>query len=121
MTLVDHRTRRDGDALVVDLTWRADPWASRSDYTVSVQAHGDSWTAQDDGTPALGAIPTLKWLPGMVIRDRHRIQLPADLPADAPYRVTVGVYDAFSLEPLPVTDGERVRLGQGQAVEIDRR
>jgi hypothetical protein len=121
MTLVDHRTHRDGDELVVDLTWRADPWASRSDYTVSVQAHGDTWTAQDDGTPALGAIPTLKWLPGMVIRDRHRIQLPADLPEDAPYRVTVGVYDAFSLEPLPVTDGERVRQGQGQAVEIDRR
>lgn len=121
MTLIDHRTRRDGNELVVDLTWRADPWASRSDYTVSVQAHGDDWTAQDDGTPALGAIPTLKWLPGMVIHDRHRIRLPADLPEDAPYRVTVGVYDAFSLEPLPVTDGELVRQGQGQAVEIDRR
>ncbi len=99
----------------MDLTWRADRDAATSDYTVSVQAHGDGWSAQDDGTPALGAIPTLKWLPGMVIHDRHRLQLPADLPADAPFRVTVGVYDAFSLEPLPVTDAERVRLGQGQS------
>ena len=118
MSLVSHVVRRSGDELIIDLTWRADAWASRSDYTVSVQAHGEGWSTQDDGTPALGAIPTLKWLPGMVIHDRHRMKLPAGLPADAPYRVTVGVYDAFSLEPLPVTDGELVRRGQGQAVEI---
>jgi hypothetical protein len=111
---------RVGNELLVDLTWRADEAAARSDYTVSVQAHGDTWQAQDDGTPAMGAIPTLKWLPGQVIHDRHRIQLPADLAADAPFHVSVGVYDAFSLEPLPVTDAERVKQGQGQAAEVWR-
>jgi hypothetical protein len=54
----------------------------------------------------------------MVIHDRHRLALPPGTPPDAPYRVTVGVYDAFSLDPLPVTDAERVRRGQGQAAEI---
>jgi hypothetical protein len=120
MTLVHTRIERLADQLLVDLTWRADATAADSDYTVSVQAHGDGWSAQDDGTPALGAIPTLKWLPGMVIHDRHRLQLPAGLPLDAPFHVTVGVYDAFSLEPLPVTDAERVRQGQGQAAEVWR-
>jgi hypothetical protein len=120
MTLSASTVRRDGDELLVDLTWRAEAGAADSDYTVSVQAHGEGWSAQDDGTPALGAIPTLKWLPGMVIHDRHRLRLPAGLPADAPFHVTVGVYDAFSLEPLPVTDAERVRQGQGQAAEVYR-
>lgn len=117
MALAASSVARHGDQLVVDLEWQAGA-AYRSDYTVSVQARGDGWSAQDDGTPALGAIPTLKWLPGMRIRDRHRVALPPGVPPDAPYRVTVGVYDAFSLEPLPVTDAERVRQGQGQAVEI---
>lgn len=120
MTLLGSQVQREGAELRVDLRWRAEPWAARSDYTVSVQAQGEGWQAQDDGTPALGAFPTLKWLPGMVIHDRHRIALPLDLPPDAPYRVTVGVYDAFSLAPLPVTDAERVRQGQGQAAEIAR-
>jgi len=118
MSLVAHDVRREDGEIVVDLTWRAER-AYESDYTVSVQVHGEGWDAQDDGTPALGAIPTLKWLRGMVVHDRHRVPLPAGVPPDAPFRVTVGVYDAFSLEPLAVTDGERVRRGEGQAVEVD--
>jgi hypothetical protein len=119
MLLLESAVEREGGELIVDLTWRSE-LAHRSDYTVSVQVHGEGWQAQHDGIPALGAIPTLKWLPGMVIHDRHRIRLPDDLPPDAPYRVIVAVYDAFDFEPLPITDGELVREGQGQAVEIDR-
>jgi hypothetical protein len=118
MTLDRARVRRDGDSAVVDLDWRAGMLAHASDYTVSVQARGQGWSAQHDGTPALGAIPTLKWLPGMRIHDRHRVELPDDLAPDAPFTVTVGVYDAFSLEPLPVTNGERVRRGEGQAAVV---
>jgi hypothetical protein len=107
----------EGAELVVDLTWLAER-AHASDYTVSVQVHGDGWRAQHDGTPALGAIPTLKWLAGMRVRDRHRIPLPAGVDADAPYHITVGVYDAFSLEPLPVTRRDLAAQGQGQSVVI---
>jgi hypothetical protein len=66
-------------------------------------------------------IPTLKWLPGMVVRDRHRLALPPGLDADADYELTVGVYDAFSLEPLAVTDGDRAAAGQGIAARIRAR
>jgi hypothetical protein len=117
MWLVDTAVRREGDQLVVDLTWLAEH-AFVSDYTVSVHARGDGWSAQHDGTPAQGAIPTLKWLPGMVIHDRHRIDLPSDVPPGSPYALTVGVYDAFSLEPLPVTHRDLVSAGQGQRVVI---
>jgi hypothetical protein len=106
-----------GDDLVVDLTWLAER-AFESDYTVSVQVRGEGWSAQHDGIPATGAIPTLKWLPGMRISDRHRVQLPPDLPPDAPFTVTVAVYDAFSLEPLPVARRDLAEAGQGQAVVI---
>jgi hypothetical protein len=34
--------------------------------------------------------------------------------------MVMGTNDAFSLEPLPVTDAERVRQGQGQAAEVYR-
>jgi len=121
MSLLKSTIRRNPRDLTVDLTWRADPFASLSDYTVSVQAAAAdaTWRAQHDGTPALGAIPTLKWLPGMIIRDRHRILLPPEAAGHVgPYTVTVGVYDAFSLEPLPVTDGELVRQGQGQRAVV---
>ena len=120
MTLARWSVRRERDVLVADLEWRADTDAAASDYTVSVQVHGDGWMAQDDGTPAQGAIPTLKWLPGMRVADRHRVELPADLPSDAAYRVLVAVYDAFTMEPLPVTDAARVQAGEGQVVEIAR-
>jgi hypothetical protein len=118
LALVAHEVRRVGDELVVDLTWRAHPAASRSDFTVSVQARGDDWSTQHDGTPALGMFPTLKWLPGDTVGDRHRLALPPGLAPDAPYEVTVGVYDAFTLEQVPVTDRDLVAAGQGQAVRI---
>ncbi len=119
MTLLSWRMQRRPDQLVVDLQWRADRALSH-DYTVSVQVRGNGWSAQHDGTPALGCLPTLKWLPGMTIWDRHRVELPAEALAadeDRP-TVTVAVYDAFSLTPLPVTDAERVRQGQGQYVQL---
>ncbi|MEO8084656.1 MAG: DUF2723 domain-containing protein [Ardenticatenales bacterium] len=117
MSILRSSVQRTATDLIVDIVWHAEdyPWAS--DYTVSVQAAADdaSWRAQHDGTPALGAIPTLKWLPGMIIHDRHRIPLPPEAAGhDGPFTVSVGVYDAFSLEPLPVTDGALVRAGQGQ-------
>ena len=120
MTLTASDVRRDGDELVVDLDWVAEPDASSSDYVVSVQAHGDGWHVLHDGVPALGAIPTLKWFPGMQVHDRHRLELPEGLPSDATFTVTVGVYDSFTQEPLPVTDAARVRSGEGQAATIYR-
>jgi len=116
MALSRWRVREAAGQMIVDLTWRAG-LVGRWDLTASVHASGDGWSRQHDGTPALGALPTLKWLPGWRVRDRHRIDLTG---AGPPREVSVGVYDAFSLEPLPVTDAERVREGQGQRAVIWR-
>jgi hypothetical protein len=117
MTLQDVAVHRTTDTLVVDLSWLAEQ-AYVSDYTVSVQVEGDGWKAQSDGTPALGMLPTLKWLPGMRVHDRHRIVLPEDMGPDSAFQIRLTVYDAFTLEPLPVTDRARAQRGEGQATVV---
>lgn len=115
MALVGARYERRGETVQVDLRWLA-LRPLRRDYTVSVQLMGQGWRAQDDSTPALGAIPTLKWVRGMVVNDRHRLELPSE--ASGPASLRVAVYDAFTLEPLTVLDDWLLKLGQGQAVEV---
>ncbi len=89
-----------------------------NDYTVSVSLEAESggWRAQHDGTPALGAIPTLKWIRGTVVEDVHYLELPAEATGRAVLRVTV--YDAFTTESLPVLDDRLARLGQGMRFTI---
>ncbi len=88
------------------------------DYSVSLALSGedDSWFAQQDSTPALGAIPTLKWTRGVVVDDPHTIQVPQDATGSGVIHITV--YDAFTLDPLPVLDAELARLGQGQHLVV---
>jgi len=101
--------------VIVDLRWEGlRPLVH--DYSVSVQLVGQGWRAQDDSTPALGAIPTLKWLPGTTITDRHRVKLPAN--ASGPASLRVSVYDAFTLESLVILDDRLLKLGQGQSAEL---
>ncbi len=113
--LVDARAHREGRDLVVDLTWLGlQPLLN--DYSVTVKARGDGWSQANDGTPAGGAIPTFKWVGGMLVHDRHRLTLPADAPG--PINVTVGLYDAFTTTPLTVLDDRLLRLGQGEEPTI---
>jgi hypothetical protein len=89
------------------------------DYSVSLAAMGDggSWSAQDDATPALGAIPTLKWTRGVSIDDPRVLEIPAEaLGSAAALQLTV--YDAFTLAPLPVLDAELARRGEGQQLTV---
>jgi hypothetical protein len=88
------------------------------DYTVSVSLTGeaDRWQAQHDGTPALGAIPTLKWIRGTTVRDEHHLALPSDAVGSGVLRLTV--YDAFTIQPLPVLDERLARLGQGTQIDL---
>ena len=115
MALVGVTTERGGGQLVVDLDWLA-LRPITSDYTVSVKARGAGWTAQHDGTPAQGAVPTLKWVRGLRVRDRHRLTLPATAPG--PITVSVAVYDAFTGALLGVQDDRLLKLGQGDEATV---
>ena len=91
-----------------------------NDYVVSVSAEAEdgSWKAQHDTVPALGAIPTLKWVSGWRVTDPHVLQIPEGAVGSARLRLTV--YDAFTFRPLPVLDDRLARAGQGTQLEIGR-
>ncbi len=89
-------------------------WARRPglrDRVVSVNLIGPegSWQAQDDSVPALGAIPTLKWVWGAAVHDPHAFHIPEDAaPGAATARLIV--YDAFTQAPLPLLDPQLAQL-----------
>ncbi len=88
------------------------------DYSVSLSFtdEASAWRTQHDGTPALGAIPTLKWIRGITVWDEHDLVLPPDAAGRGVLRLTV--YDAFTMRPLPILDERLARLGQGTQMEL---
>jgi hypothetical protein len=111
------QTAQAGSPLRVRLTFvGAKPITN--DYTVSVSLVGDDGAllAQHDGTPALGAIPTLKWIRGTTVLDEHELLLPPDAAGRGTLHLTV--YGAFTIKALPVLDERLARLGQGTQVAL---
>jgi len=90
-----------------------------NDETVSAGLRhvATGWEQKADGTPAMGAIPTLKWIKGWQIEDARRLDLGADAPAGH-YALTLQVYDAFTLRPLDVLDERLVKAGQGTTLSV---
>ncbi len=84
------------------------------DYSISVGivGHDPPWEQKSDGTPAMGAIPTLKWLSGWEVSGPYAPLIPENA-TPGPAQITVSVYDAFTLMPLAVLDERLVREGQG--------
>jgi hypothetical protein len=75
--------------------------ASSRDYTVFVQllnADGKV-VAQSDAYPLAGRYPTSRWLPDIVVRDEHRLKLPAALKPGT-YRLIIGMYDLKTMGRL---------------------
>jgi hypothetical protein len=89
------------------------------DYIISTALTGlnpdDTWAwrCSDDTVPALGAIPTLKWIRGSTVFDPHQLTIPGDA-APVPATGSLVVYDHFTQAPLPPLD-ERL----GSAVPLD--
>ena len=84
-----------------------------SDDGTSVRViDGDGRFAAHDCQPALGAIPTLKWIRGSRVVDRHLLPLPEDFAAQSGQAMLVA-YERFRMMPLPPMDGRfsQVPLG----------
>jgi hypothetical protein len=84
------------------------------DYAISVRLIGFeddgfrwAWWDLDDGIPAMGAIPTLKWIAGSAVRSPHFVQVPDDAPEGQTIGGALNLYDAFTNRVLPVLD-ERI-------------
>ncbi len=89
---------RAGDTVYVDLFWAADA-PIQADYTAFVHLLGTAfnpatggpvWAGQD-APPAGGAYPTSWWDQRTVVRDRHALVLPDDIPP-GDYTLEVGMY-----------------------------
>jgi len=89
------------------------------DYVVSTSLIGlnpdGTWAWRDshDSVPALGAIPTLKWIRGSAVFDPHRLTVPGDAPP-APAAGFLVIYDHFTQALPPPLDerlGPTVPLG----------
>jgi hypothetical protein len=63
-----------------------------------------AWWDLDDNVPALGAIPTLKWMAGSAVSDPHLVVVsPAASPGQQ-IAALLRLYDAFTGRPLPILD-----------------
>lgn len=85
------------------------------DYIVSTALVGLNpsaiwaWRTDDDSVPAMGAIPTLKWIYGSAVFDPHQLAIPSDAP-QLPVEGSLVIYDHFTQAPLLPLD-ERLQLG----------
>ncbi len=100
MALAGASTWREGDQMRVDLAWLS-ARAITTDYIASARIAGDNLFVTHDSVPALGAVPTLKWIRGSLVTDRHTLRV-GDYAGDL--TGTVLVYDGFTQQPLPALD-----------------
>jgi len=93
-----------GETTVVDVTL-VGLHALTRDISTSVRlvASDGRWLARHDMQPALGAVPTLKWIRGSRVVDRHLLPMPVD--ADVrDVQMTLVAYERFGLATLPPMD-----------------
>jgi hypothetical protein len=112
MALIGSSSQHDANALRLDLHWLSARPLVR-DYIVSARIAGDGLYRTHDSVPALGAVPTLKWIAGSRVMDRHPFALNG---YTGPLRSTVVVYDSVTQLPLPPLDE---RYDQGITVEVN--
>ena len=106
-------------------------WPVTRDVATSVRLIGYDqsgqlweWWDLDDafGIPALGGIPTLKWIGGSAVSDVHQMQVDKNAYPGQTVGVSLGLYDTFTGRPLAVLDPRFTRetawrLSQISAVE----
>jgi hypothetical protein len=106
---------RVGEMVTIQLIWEALTVTERYGTVFVHLVDGDGrLVAQHDGQPVRNVFPIPEWRAGMIIRDDHTLQLPADLLPGA-YTMYVGIYDPDSQERWLVTGPEGQELGDGRA------
>jgi hypothetical protein len=103
-----------GDDLDLQITFLGlKPLVSDNAISVRLLDEVGNWRYVHDLQPALGAIPTLKWIRGSRVTDPHPLQVPLDMDG-AVIRALLVVYDNFRGNVLPPMDGrmDGVPLGE---------
>ena len=99
-----------GEAVVLGQRFHSSRPINR-DYVVSVrliglEPDGIHWAWWDlrDSIPAMGAIPTLKWVEGSFVRSPHRMTVSESAGSNQALTGALILYDAFTNRPLPILD-----------------
>ncbi|TKJ30716.1 MAG: hypothetical protein CEE40_04280 [Chloroflexi bacterium B3_Chlor] len=104
-------TVRAGDAIELILYWQC---VGKMDQSYTVFTHlpdeANVIRGQKDSVPADGEAPTSTWVEGEVISDGYEILLDAQAPAGE-YEIEIGMYDADTMQRLPVYDAQGVPQG----------
>jgi len=94
-----------GETMAVDVTLVAlRPLTSDDATSVRLMDADGRWLARHDMQPALSAVPTLKWIRGSRVVDRHLLPLPEDFTSEE-VRATLVAYERFRMTSLPPMDG----------------
>ena len=102
------------DTLSVSLFWRSDGLVRADNHVfVHILDEDGDLVAQHDGVPASRGRPTWGWQEDEIVRDEHRISLPADLPGGT-YTVSVGMYDYGTKARLTARQADGKELGGGR-------
>jgi hypothetical protein len=104
-----------GDEAPLEITWQA-AQAPGESYVVVVQLldGGGQVRAGLEQPPLGGWYDTTGWAAGEIVRDRHRLALPRDLPPGS-YRLAIGVYRASDRVRLTTPAG---LFGQRDVYEV---
>jgi hypothetical protein len=102
-----------GETMALDVTLVAlRPLTSDDSTSVRLTGADGRWLALHDIQPALGAVPTLKWIRGSRVVDRHLLPIPEDF-TGTEVRATLVAYERFRLTRLHPMDSrfDEVPLG----------
>ena len=94
-----------GETMVLDVTLVAlRPLTDDDGVSVRLMDADGRWLDRHDIQPALGAIPTLKWIRGSRVVDRHLLRVPEDFTGDE-VKAALVAYERFRMTPLVPLDG----------------
>jgi len=99
------RPVQPGETMAVDVTLVAlRPLTDDDGVSVRLMDADGRWLDRHDMQPALGAIPTLKWIRGSRVVDRHLLRVPEDFTANEVQAALVA-YERFRMTSLVPLDG----------------
>ncbi|MGH2523271.1 MAG: hypothetical protein ACRDH2_12270, partial [Anaerolineales bacterium] len=104
---------RPGEALKVEVYWLPEA-RTETPYTVFIHLlqPGAGSIAQQDTYPGRGNWATTVWDPGRAFVDVYQLKLPQDTPAFDHGILVLGLYDANTMQRLPVTGADAGSTGE---------
>ena len=102
-----------GETMALDVTLAAlRPLTTDDAISVRLMNSKGRWIARHDMQPALGAIPTLKWIRGSQVMDRHLLHIPEDFTGVEVHAALVA-YERFRMTSLIPLDRRFIEVPLG--------